>query len=175
MDCSRCDPPQGQQRQGVTESRGKFVADGWRFPDLVSRFRSSYHFSEPRFELRNRKDTSKPIDLVWLWFRSPHEEPAAPSGADFRTSTPEASSSAVVVGIVVTGIGACLARGAPKMILESCERIGGPVADIGHGNPGVDIMLRRVDVAVTHRSAVRDGHVERKLQHRDDRVPAQLW
>src|ERR1700732_4303608 len=28
---------------------------------LVSRFRSSSHFAEPRFELRNRKDTSKPL------------------------------------------------------------------------------------------------------------------
>src|SRR5579863_1754595 len=34
-------------------------------------------FVEPDFELRNRKDTSKPIDIVWLWFRSPHHEPAA--------------------------------------------------------------------------------------------------
>src|SRR5579872_6586229 len=52
---------------------------------LVSRFRSSYHFSEPHFELRNRKDPGKPIDLVWLWFRSPHDEPAAQM---MRTSEP---------------------------------------------------------------------------------------
>src|SRR3984885_9994401 len=52
---------------------------------LVSRFRSSQHFTEPRFELRNRKDTSKPIDLVWLWFRSPHNEFAA---SLMRTSEP---------------------------------------------------------------------------------------
>src|SRR5581483_1498887 len=83
--------------------------DAW----LVSRFRSSQLFTEPRFELRNRKDTSKPIDLVWLWFRSSHLRTRGTNDANFRTSTPEASSSAVVVGIVVTGIGACLARGAP--------------------------------------------------------------
>src|SRR5262249_44897123 len=28
-------------------------------------------------ELRNHKDTSKTIDLVWLWFRSPHRGLAA--------------------------------------------------------------------------------------------------
>jgi hypothetical protein len=27
------------------------------------------------YELRNRKDTSKPMILVWLWFGSPHDEP----------------------------------------------------------------------------------------------------
>ena len=52
---------------------------------LVSRFRSSSPFAEPRFELRNRKDTSKSMDLVWLWFRSPHNEPAATM---LRTSEP---------------------------------------------------------------------------------------
>src|SRR6185437_8652030 len=31
----------------------------WAGFALVSRFRSSSHFAEPRFELRNRKDTSK--------------------------------------------------------------------------------------------------------------------
>jgi hypothetical protein len=51
----------------------------------VSRFRSSSHFAEPHFEPRNRKDTSKPIDLVWLWFRSPHSELAATM---MRTSEP---------------------------------------------------------------------------------------
>ncbi len=44
--------------------------------------------------------------------------------------------------------------------------------DIRHGNPGIDIMLGRIDMAIAHRCAGRDGHVERKLQHRHDRIPA---
>jgi hypothetical protein len=77
---------------------------------LVSRFRSSQHFSEPRFELRNRKDTSKPIDLVWLWFRSPHDQPAAQK---MRTSEPpyqgfpaqsDAGITNVSEGFTVSGI-----------------------------------------------------------------------
>ena len=51
----------------------------------MSRFRSSSRFAEPHFELRNRKDTSKPIDIVRLWFRSQHDEPAA---ATMRTPEP---------------------------------------------------------------------------------------
>jgi hypothetical protein len=43
------------------------------FAGLVSRFRSSSHFAELRFELRNRKDTSELIDPVWLWLRNPHD------------------------------------------------------------------------------------------------------
>src|SRR3984885_351815 len=39
----------------------------------------------PRFELRNRKDTGKAIDPVWLWSRSPHGQPAAHT---MRTSEP---------------------------------------------------------------------------------------
>jgi hypothetical protein len=42
-------------------------------------------FAEPRFELRNRKDISKPMILVWLWFRSPLDERAAQMT---RTSKP---------------------------------------------------------------------------------------
>src|SRR5262249_58029196 len=36
-------------------------------------------------ELRNRRDTSKLLVLVWLWFRSPHDESAARM---MRTSEP---------------------------------------------------------------------------------------
>src|ERR1700683_3047869 len=36
-------------------------------------------------ELRNQRDTSKPINLVWLWFRSPHDK--APTRM-MRTSEP---------------------------------------------------------------------------------------
>jgi len=47
---------------------------------LVSRFRSSYHFAEPRFQPL-RRDIGKPIDLVWLWFRSPR--PKGNNDAEF--------------------------------------------------------------------------------------------
>ena len=36
-------------------------------------------------ELRNRKDASKLLFLVWLWFRSPHDELGA---AMMRTAEP---------------------------------------------------------------------------------------
>jgi hypothetical protein len=36
-------------------------------------------------ELRNQRDTSKPIDLVRLWFRSPHDKLPAEM---MRTSEP---------------------------------------------------------------------------------------
>src|ERR1700730_13106596 len=39
------------------------------------------------YELRNRKDTRELIDLVWLWFGSPHDGLAASNDADFRTAT----------------------------------------------------------------------------------------
>jgi hypothetical protein len=34
-------------------------------------------------ELRNRKDTGKSLLLVWLWFRSPHNEFAGCNDAGF--------------------------------------------------------------------------------------------
>jgi len=33
------------------------------------------------------KDTSKPINLVWLWIGSPHDELAGHNDADFRSAT----------------------------------------------------------------------------------------
>ncbi len=41
------------------KSRTGMTPSEFRREQLVSRFRSSSHFSEPRFELRNRKDTSQ--------------------------------------------------------------------------------------------------------------------
>jgi hypothetical protein len=52
---------------------------------LVSRFRSSYAFAAPLLRTSESKDTSKPIDLVWLWIKSPHDERAA---IWMRTSEP---------------------------------------------------------------------------------------
>jgi hypothetical protein len=50
---------------------------------LVSRLRSLYLYAGILFcELRNR-DTSKLIELVWLWCRGPHDEIAAKNDADF--------------------------------------------------------------------------------------------
>src|SRR5271155_1291123 len=54
---------------------------GHQCPDSEVRIVARPHVCE----LRNRKDTSKPIDLVWLWFRSPHDELAARM---MRTSEP---------------------------------------------------------------------------------------
>src|SRR6202042_1652925 len=86
-----------------------------------------------------------------------------------------ALSSPVGIGIVVTVVGVdCRPRRLCKMILELREFVGGPVADVGHGNPGIAQVLRRVNMAVAPRSAGRDGHVEGELEHRDDRVPTQV-
>ena len=49
----------------------------------VSQFRSSYHFAAPRLRTSESKDTSKLIDLVWLWFGSPHDERAGHDDAGF--------------------------------------------------------------------------------------------
>jgi hypothetical protein len=47
------------------------------FKILVSRFRSLHHFRRLGCELRNRKNTSNPLILGWLWFGSPHDRAAA--------------------------------------------------------------------------------------------------
>src|SRR5262245_42278900 len=50
---------------------------------LVSRFRSSHHCAATSIcELRNRR-TQQLIELVWLWFRSPHFRLAEKNDADF--------------------------------------------------------------------------------------------
>jgi hypothetical protein len=41
-------------------------------------------------ELRNQRDTRKRIDLVWLWFRNPHDKGSGKNDTDFRTATPGA-------------------------------------------------------------------------------------
>src|SRR5215470_12678340 len=52
---------------------------------LVSRFRSSPHCAAPSFANFGIEGHYQLIDLVWLWFRSPHFGPAARM---MRTSEP---------------------------------------------------------------------------------------
>jgi hypothetical protein len=86
-----------------------------------------------------------------------------------------ALSSPVGIGIVVGRVVIDrLPRHISEMILESCECFGRPVPHIGYGNLGLDIMLRRVNMAIADRSVGRDGHVESNLQHRYDRIPLQV-
>src|SRR5690606_34799975 len=79
----------------------KFCGDGYGFVNggfpiadassrdksarLVSRFRSSHHCAAPLFANFGIEGHWQLIDLVWLWFRSPHDEPAA---GMMRTSEP---------------------------------------------------------------------------------------
>ena len=52
---------------------------------LVSQFRSSHHSAAIPLRTSESKDAPPLIDLVWLWFRSPHAELAART---MRTSEP---------------------------------------------------------------------------------------
>ena len=58
--------------------------------------------------------------------------------------------------------------------LEAGDLAGRPARRIGHRHPGVDVVLRRVVVAVPDRHQEPDRHVEPELQERHDRIPAQL-
>jgi hypothetical protein len=71
------------------------------------------------YELRNQKDTSKPIDLVWLWFRSPHDELAA---VMMRTSEPPHWLELQQPGRSRCGAGFC--RLQRRVTIEACAQDG---------------------------------------------------
>src|SRR5215468_11931168 len=82
--------------------------------------------------------------------------------ANRKTSDRDGSaalSTPVCVGVV---LGHALVDRFPgnisEVALKSCERFGRPMLDVGHSNPGLDIMLRRVDMAITDRRVGCDGH-----------------
>ena len=70
---------------------------------------------------------------------------------------------AAAIGIVVETACTRLACSGSKITLELRQRLSRPIADIGYGNPGLDIMLWRIDMAIADRSGGRDGHVERLI------------
>lgn len=61
-----------------------------------------------------------------------------------------------------------------KVPLQPRNVCRGPIADVGHVDPGVDVIGRGVDMAVADRCVGCGEHVQRKLEKCDDRVPAHL-
>jgi hypothetical protein len=68
--------PEEHAKAGIPEARFMNTPPSVPIPKFVA-------VAESRFELRNRKDTGKPIDPVWLWFRSPPDEPGGRNDTDF--------------------------------------------------------------------------------------------
>ena len=72
-------------------------------------------------------------------------------------------SSAALVAVTLVRLAnrSSFRRNGSKVRLQCRQCIVRPVTDIRNGNPRIDIMLRRVDMAVTDRRRRRDSHIKR--------------
>src|SRR5262249_11865774 len=61
-----------------------------------------------------------------------------------------------------------------EVLLQPRDLFRGPVANIGHLDPRVDVVRRGVDMAVADRRCRRHEHVHRQLKKSYNRVPPQL-
>jgi hypothetical protein len=98
-DCRRDPRPLSQRNEAVSDAVSRGQTSAWRMLDEASRSSlqlnvfddfSSVLISEVRMNMlhaRLRTSESKGhwqlIELVWFWFRSPHNEPCGDNGADF--------------------------------------------------------------------------------------------